>query len=370
MYDIFSPHEIHVTFKLKEQMKMSQNNTQHRYVRRKKKRVRKRIFYILLPVLIVFLGVLGYGVHLYIKADSILSDSHVEDDREKSALRDAIVDPNIDNVSVLIMGLDSNDHRNNAENARTDALMLATFNKDEKSINLLSIPRDSLVYIPEVGYDDKINHAHAFGGKDATIDTVENLLDIPVDYYIKINFHAFVDVVDALNGITVEVPYEFTESNSMDKRDSIHLLPGVQEVDGEEALALARTRKLDNDIQRGKRQQEIIKAVIDKAASINSILNYDDVLEAVGNNMTTNMKFDDMKAFITYATSGSNLEIETLTLEGTDYQPEGSYYWAIDQPMLEETKSLLQEHLDISSSLADSEESDHSSAVEGSTEAY
>src|SRR5699024_7653135 len=119
-----------------------------------------------------------------------------------------------------------------------------------------SIPRDSYVYIPEVGYEDKINHAHAFGGHRATIDAVENLLDIPVDYWVKLNFNAFVDVIDAIDGIDVEVPYEFTESNSDDKRDSIHLFPGKQLVDGEEALALARTRKLDNDIERGKRQLE------------------------------------------------------------------------------------------------------------------
>src|SRR5690625_210570 len=118
---------------------MSQDNTQHRYVKRKKKRFRKRVLYVLLPILIIFLGAVGYGTYLYIKADTVLSDSYVEDDREKSPLRDALVNPSIDNVSVLIMGLDANEHRDNVDNSRTDALMLATFNKDEKSINLLSI---------------------------------------------------------------------------------------------------------------------------------------------------------------------------------------------------------------------------------------
>lgn len=244
--------------------------------------------------------------------------------------------------------------------------MLATFNKDEKSVNLLSIPRDSLVYIPEVGYEDKINHAHYFGGTTGAIETVENLLDIPVDYYVKVNFHAFVDVVDALGGISVDVPYEFKESDSMDKRDSIHLMPGVQDVGGEEALALARTRKLDNDIERGKRQQEIMKAVINKATSLNSILNYDDLLEAVGDNMTTNMTFSDMKTFITYGTKGKNIEINTLSLEGYDYQPANKYYWALDQPSLEETKALLQDHLEINSSVVNNQDS----TIESTSESY
>lgn len=342
----------------KELKNMSyKKNVQLVRVKKKKKRIRKRVLFILIPILIAFLSLLGYGAYLYIKADTVLSESYEEVEREKSPLRDAEIDPNIDNVSILIMGVDSNIHRDNAESARTDTLMVATFNKDSKSINLVSIPRDSLVYIPEVEREDKINHAHYFGGTKAAIETVENLLDIPIDYYVKLNFHAFVDVVDALDGISVEVPYEFKESNSMDKRDAIHLYPGVQEVDGEEALALARTRKLDSDIQRGQRQQEIIKSVIDKAASVNSILNYDDILEAVGDNMVTNMTFKDIKTFISYGTSGSKLKIDTYTLEGEDYQPTGVYYYAIDHEALEETKTMLRDHLDISPATADDNES-------------
>src|SRR5690625_1854237 len=189
------------------------------------------LYFILIPILVLFVGVLSYATYLYAKADSVLSDSYEEDERGKSELRDEMVDPNIDNVSVLIMGVDASNVRANAESSRTDALMVATLNKDDKSVKLLSIPRDSYVYIPEVGYEDKINHAHAFGGTYAAIETVENLLDIPVDYYVKLNFHAFVDVVDAIGGVEVEVPYEFQESNSADKRDSIHLFPGEQNLD-------------------------------------------------------------------------------------------------------------------------------------------
>lgn len=322
--------------------------TTTRIVKRKKRKIRKRIYLVLLPVLVAFLAVLTYASYLYIKADSVLSDSYHDDGRTKSELRDSMVDPNIDNVSVLIMGVDSSDVRSNSENARTDTLMLATLNKDDKSVKLLSIPRDSYVYIPEVGYETKINHAHAFGGTKATVETVENLLGIPVDYYAKLNFEAFIDVVDAVGGIEVEVPYEFTEQNSKDKAGAIHLFPGLQKLNGEEALALARTRKLDNDIERGKRQQEIIKGIINKAVSVNSLLKYDDIIEAVGSNMTTNMTFSEMKSFISYGTKGTNLDIETLTLEGTDSQPGSAYYWMLDEVALNETKQLLQHHLDIS----------------------
>ncbi|MEF3331145.1 LCP family protein [Oceanobacillus oncorhynchi] len=330
---------------------VKQKNMRGRRVTRKKRKLRKGVLITLIIIGLALVSVVGYGSYLYVKANNAVSDSYEDDGREKSDLRDFEVDPNIDNVSILIIGVDENEHRNNAETSRSDTLMLATFNRDEGSVKLVSIPRDSYVYVPEVGREEKITHAHAYGGPKATIETVENLMDIPVDYYVRVNFHAFVDVVDAIGGIDVDVPYELKESDSMDKGEAIHLLPGEQTVDGEEALAFARTRKLDNDIERGKRQMEVVNAVADKAASLSSVFQFDDLIAAVGNNMNTNMTFNEMMTFIKYATGG--LDIEDMTLEGSDYQPGSTYYWLLDEPALEETKRLLQDHLEISGSSAE-----------------
>ena len=326
-------------------------------VKHKKRRLRKRIKFVLIPMLIAFLAVFSYGAYLYIKADSALSEAYEDEGRVKSDLREDYVDPKFDNVSILIMGVDENELRQGRDDvARTDALILATLNREDQSVKLLSIPRDSYVYIPEVGYHDKINHAHAFGGTYTTIETIENLLDIPVDYYVKLNFHAFVEVIDAIGGVEVEVPYEFKESNSNDKRDSIHLHPGVQTLNGEEALALARTRKLDNDVERGKRQLEIINAVIDKATSVSSVLKFDEIIDAVGNNMTTNLTFSEMKSFISYAAQGTDLKVEKLSLEGYDYQPGSVYYYQLDEVALEETKNKLRAHLELPTTYVDNEQ--------------
>ncbi|MBO1005965.1 LCP family protein [Pseudogracilibacillus auburnensis] len=327
---------------------VGKNNTKSRIDTQKpKRRLRKRIKFILLPLVLAFFAVTFYGAYLYIKADSALSGAFEDGGRDKSDLRDDYVDPKFDNVSILIMGVDENEGRKGREIARTDALILATLNKDEKSIKLLSIPRDSYVYIPEVGYEDKINHAHAFGGTYAAIETVERLLDIPVDYYVKLNFHAFVDVIDAIGGIEADVPYEVKESDSGDHRDSIHLFPGKQVLDGEEALAFARTRKKDSDVERGKRQLELIDSVINKSTSVTSVFKYDDIIEAVGNNLSTNMTFTEMKSFISYATHGSKLNVEKLSLEGYDYQPENIYYWQLDDDALQETIKMLKGHLEL-----------------------
>lgn len=316
-----------------------------------KRKLKKHIKFILFGLLAVLIAALSYGTYIYFKADLAMNRAYEEDEREsgKSDLRDDYVDPKFDNVSILIMGIDQSEKREMryGDKSRTDALILATLNRDDKSIKLLSIPRDSYVYIPEVGYYDKINHAHAFGSTKATISAVENLLEIPVDYYVKLNFHAFVDVIDAIGGVEVDVPYEFKESDSNDKQESIHLYPGRQVLDGEEALAFARTRYKDNDVERGKRQLEVIDSVVNKATNLSSLFKYDDIIEAVGNNMATNMTFTEMKSFFYYATEGSNLDVEQFTLAGEDYQPEGTYYYQVDEVALIDTINTLKNHLEI-----------------------
>ncbi|WP_110943352.1 LCP family protein [Virgibacillus senegalensis] len=325
-----------------------ENNSQRRIIRKRKIKKRRRILFILVPILILVGATTAYGAYLYNKADEVVSGSYEDDGRDKSDLRNKEVDPDVDNVSVLFIGVDESNKRANEGSSRSDALMLATLNKDSKSVKLLSIPRDSYVYIPEVGYNTKINHAHAYGGPKASIEAVESLLDIPVDYYVKMDFEAFIDVVDALNGINVDVPYEMSEQDSNDRANAIHLYPGEQNLNGEEALALARTRKQDNDLERGKRQQEIIKAVIKKAANIGSVTKYDDMMEAVGDNMTTNMRFSEMKSFISYGTSGS-LNVETLNLEGSDSMIDGVYYYQLDETDVANKRIELREHLDLES---------------------
>ncbi|SFM27056.1 transcriptional attenuator, LytR family [Gracilibacillus orientalis] len=340
--------------------------------KKKKSQRRKIIFFIFVPLIILIGAVSAYVINLVNEAEQVVSNSYESDGRDKSELRAQEVDPTEDHVSVLFIGVDSSEHREeNGESVLSDALILATLNKNDNSVKMLSIPRDSYVYVPEVGYEDKITHAHAFGGVQATIETVESFLDIPVDYFVKLNFNAFVDVIDAIGGVEMDVPFEFTESNSDDQSDSIHLYPGEQNLDGEDALALARTRKIDNDIERGKRQQEIMKAVISKATSVNSVFKLDDAIQGVGNNMTTNLSFDEMKAFLSYGTSGS-IDMDTLNLDGSDMRLNNTYYYSLDEQQLAETKQILQTHLDVAEDntvTAESEETTEAPETEQTTEA-
>ncbi len=322
---------------------MSINRQKYKATKRKKHR-KKITLWILTPFLVLILGATTYGAFLYNKAHSVMNDSYHPIEREK-AKSVAKADPKVDNTSILFIGVDDSDTRNFKSGSRSDALMLATFNEKAKSIKLLSIPRDAYVYIPEIRKEDKITHAHAYGGPAATIETVEELFDIPIDYYVKMNFNAFIDVVDALGGIEVDVPYKLSEMDSKDRAHAINLKAGLQELDGEEALALARTRKKDSDIERGKRQQEILKAIINKAISAKGFTKYADVIEAVGDNLTTDLTFNDMKSFFDYVTAGTSLQIETLTLKGDDSYIGGVYYYQLDKNELDRTKRVLKSHL-------------------------
>ncbi len=313
----------------------------------KKRKLRKRV-YIIMIALVFILAAGGYATYLYLEAQSALTGSFKDDGRgDKSTLRDEAVNPKLDNVSVLIMGIDSSEARESAGPGRTDAMIFATLNKKDKSVKLVSIPRDSYTYIPEVGYETKINHAHAHGGTKAAIETVEHLFELPVDYYVKLNFEAFIDVIDTLDGIEMDVPYEFKEQDSTDKANAIHLKPGKQTLNGEEALALARTRKHDSDVERGKRQLEIIQAIVDKSVSITTILKLDDLINAVAENISTNLSFKDMKSLVAYSSSTGDLDIESYSIDGIDYQPSNTYYWKLDDQSLEDTKKLLRDHLEL-----------------------
>jgi polyisoprenyl-teichoic acid--peptidoglycan teichoic acid transferase len=310
----------------------------------------------LLLTLSLFLSVAAYAVSLQKKAvDAADRAYEVVPNRPKSDIREVKVEPATDNVSILFIGVDDSEARSQGDsNSRSDALLLATLNPKNKSVKLVSIPRDSYVYIPEVGYRDKITHAHAFGGTRATIEAVEGLFDIPVDYYVKMNFNAFIDVVDAVGGIDAEVPYERIEKDENDK-NTIHLMPGLQHLDGKHALALARTRMLDSDVERGKRQLMILQSIMKEAVSVKSVTKYGDVIDAVGDNMKTDMTFNEMKSFLEYAKGGMP-QVDTLSLSGYNDMSTGIYYWKLDETDLTEVKRILQSHLGLipdSSSLTD-----------------
>lgn len=322
-----------------------------KYLKRRKQKKRRRRF-VVIPLLFLISFGSFYGAHIFMKAKTVIKDAYAELDRgNKSDKRQMAVDPLKNNISILIMGVDESEGRKKqyGEAVRSDALLLATINKDSKSVKLLSIPRDSRVFIPSKNIKDKIGHAHAYGGVDGTINTIENFLDVPVDYYIKFNFESFTKIVDSLGGIDVDVPITFTEQDSKDQAGTIHLEKGMQHLDGEQALALARTRKIDSDFMRGKRQQLVLEAIAKKALSVGSIQKLGDILDAAHGDIKTNLTFEDM-GVVAKNMMGSNLVLDKMQVKCEDQYINGVYYAVPNKQSVDEISNQLKKHLNVTNS--------------------
>ncbi|HDR8450573.1 TPA: LCP family protein [Bacillus cereus] len=368
---------------------MEQNPSLQENTRNKPKKNKKKIKIIISAILFVLLIGGGYTWFLVNKASSAVRNAAHDLARgDKSDLRDKAVKPITNNVSVLIMGVDESDVRGKeyGEAIRTDALLLATFNKDSKTIKLLSIPRDTYTYIPIEKKKDKITHAHAFGsakngkngGPQASIDAVEKLMNVPVDYFVKFNFKSFIKIVDDLGGVEVDVPVEFTEQDSNDNAEAIHLEKGVQKLNGEEALALARTRHIDSDAMRGQRQQLVIEAILKKLTSVGSVTKVGNIIDDINGQFVTNLTFDDMLSFYKY---GSDSEIEKLQIQGDDcYMAKGddtcsksagggrTYYYNPDKKELANVTNELRTHLGLPAYTKSDSDSDSKKTKESKSE--
>ena len=244
--------------------------------------------------------------------------------------------------TLLLMGVDSETDGLNANASfNGDTLMLITFNPHTLNATMFSIPRDT--YVPIACNNNrhaKINSSAAYG-TSCVIDTVEQLTDITIDYYVKINFKGVVDLVDALGGIEVDIEApdfnynhgvncggKFCEQNSdrnTSARGMIYLDPGLQTINGEAALAYARCRHLylQSDIDRNRHQQQVVEAIAKKASSMENLTNLEDILNSITKNITTNMSteqilsfYDVLKSMISNSLSeGSFLTIEKTYLE-------------------------------------------------------
>ena len=304
---------------------------------------------ILLSLGLVVIPVI-YTIMLFKASQGAIDDSfNGSDSNRKSNLRDSKVNPSKDPVSILFLGIDEKEQRKkngqSASKSRTDAMIFSTLNPDTQQLRMLSIPRDTISYIPKMGYYDKITHAHAFGGPIASMDAVEGTLNVPVDYYVRINMEAFVDAVNELDGIYYDVPYNLNEPNT-DDTGKIKVKKGYQKLNGDEALAVARTRHNDSDLKRGQRQMELIKLLIAKAQKQNSFSKLDDVIKIVGNNSKHNLSSDEVKSLATTYLK-SNLDIETTQLEGEDDYLNNVYYYNPDINSIMKTSNLLRKDLDL-----------------------
>lgn len=224
--------------------------------------------------------------------------------------------------TILITGNDSFGTLD--EVSRSDVNMIVTINPLTSTILMTSIPRDAFVtevcddYACNYGVEDKLTHTGIYGA-DTTKDTLENLLDIDINYIFRVNFSSMIDIVDALGGIDIDV----AEGMAVSRFYSDSTLEGVHEgqnhLNGKRALAYSRERKayLDGDVQRARNQQQVLQAMFKKASSPEVITKYSNILKAVGKAFDTNMTTKEITSFIKYQLQASpSWKFEQYVLKG------------------------------------------------------
>lgn len=189
------------------------------------------------------------------------------------AERPPVIEKAKDAMNILILGSDTRDPENSG-GSRTDTIILAHLPNDRSSAQLISIPRDTWVSVPQSktgrgGRDAKINAAYAWGGVPLMVQTLEKFTGVRIDHVTMVDFAGFKDIVDALGGIEVTVEKGFTSTHSLNPDSRRTFEAGRQTFDGAAALDYARERYAfaDGDFARIRHQQQVIKAILDKAAS-------------------------------------------------------------------------------------------------------
>ena len=267
--------------------------------------------------------------------DDVTKDTIVHTSREKEKLQLNRDTP----FSILLLGIDTGD-KGRVDRGRSDTIMVMTINPKTNQTTLLSIPRDTYTEIVGKGFQDKINHAYSFGGAAMAMNSVQNFLDIPIDYYVSVNMKGIQQIVDAVGGITL------TPSRSF-KQDGFSFVEGQPTaMDGEMALAYSRMRKLDNDYGRQGRQREVVSETLNKITSLNSVLNYQPVLKTMEDNVLTNLTFDELtNIFLNYR--GALTNMEQIQVQGSGQRMNGIYYEIIPQEQVNEISANLQKQLEI-----------------------
>lgn len=246
-------------------------------------------------------------------------------------------------VNILISGSDTRNSTIDSR-GRSDVNILVSMNTQTHEILLLSTPRDYFVPL-DVGVDnayDKLTHAGIYG-MDVLMGTLENLYGVQIDYYFRINFTGFVDVIDALGGIQVYSDYTF------DARGA-HFEQGWNTVNGEEALKFARERYAfkEGDRQRGDNQMEVIKGVLNKAMNPSVLASYPAILDSIQDCIDTSVPYDVLAALVRQQLSdNAQWTVESFSVNGSDahsttYSMNQELYVMIpDESTVEEAKTKL-----------------------------
>lgn len=309
--------------------------------RQQKNRKKKRSGFIT-GVLLVIAFVVAACAGAYYASSSSLFDKP-EKAPAKTEKRIAATDKTI----VMLMGVDQRQD----DVGRSDTLMIATIDPKKDKAALLSVPRDTRVKIKGHGYE-KINHAYAYGGHKLSQSTVENLLDVSIDHYVIIDTHAFPRIIDAIGGVDIDVEKRMYYEDPWDDDGGllIDFQPGMQHMDGKTAITYVRYRDEEGDIGRVRRQQNFMKAVLDKATSPAIIPSLPNIIKEIFSAVKTDLSLKQMMELAFSLKDANKNGLETNTVPGQYMYIDGISYLV---PDLKKLRHTVAETLDVTTSSSD-----------------
>ncbi len=301
----------------------------------KNKRKKWIIFIIIIAIILLT------SIGLFIRARLAKTESTIHQKVETVNLRDKEIQ-DTDSFSVLLLGIDNGAYGRGTEVGRSDTMLIVTVNEKLGKTTIVSIPRDSYTEIIGYGTNDKINHAYAFGKETMSINSVQNMLNIPIDYYVTVDMGGLIGLVDAVGGLDITPILTFTyEDESFTEGVDRH-------VDGEAALRYARMRYDDpeGDMGRQKRQQYVIQKLLEKLLNITSVTRYEEILKTLEKSVRTNFTIDKLLSIKNnYSNALANFESDTISGSGT--MIDGIYYFVVPEEEKIRISNVLRESLEL-----------------------
>lgn len=247
-------------------------------------------------------------------------------------------------ISVLVLGVDQGIEGRH-DQGNSDTMILATANPQNNSATMTSIPRDTLADIQGDPGDKyfmfRVNSAYELGGNRASMKTVSSLLNVPIDYYLEVNMKALRSLVNAVGGVDVDVPFDFSY-------DWCDFHKGKQHLNGRHAVAYVRMRKEDprGDYGRQMRQRQVIEAIAHKAMSVNTLANYRKLINIFNKYVKTNLTFNDMLSLaLNYRDCMSNMK--SGYIQGHDAWIDGASIQVASTKELQKISNRVRKSLDL-----------------------
>lgn len=312
--------------------------------------------------IVVLLLLIGGGIKaytMYLSAQKTINQSY-QKAKTPTARNVAKVIKNKKPLNILILGTDTG-ALGRKTTGLSDTMIVASLNAQKKTTYMTSIPRDTEVTIK--GTTEKINSAYAIGGATQSIKTVQNLLDVPVDFYVVMNMGGLEDLVKSVGGVDVTPPLTF-------KYGSANVKKGVKtHLTGKEALSYSRMRydDPDGDYGRQKRQRQVILAIVKKALSISSVTRFQTILNSVKKNMKTNLTFNDMLA-LRFSYKNASHHIKSTTLKGESEMIDGLSYQVASMSERRRVSNKIRKELGLAATTTLKESEESSSTTSSSTD--